>query len=49
MKSINLKKKIMEALSKKQRLIVREVWNLKPYQRISENITDWIERNIYSL
>jgi len=39
----------MESLSKKQRLIVREVWRLKPYQRITENIKEWIERNIYSL
>lgn len=39
----------MKRLTKEQRFTVREVWNLKPYQRIGDNIKEWIERNKESL
>lgn len=39
----------MKKLTKEQKFIVRGVWNLKSYQRIKDNIKEWIERNIYEL
>lgn len=39
----------MKRLTKEQRHTVRGVWRLKLYQRIGENIKEWIERNKESL
>lgn len=39
----------MKTLSRKQRKIVNEVWNLKPYQRLTSGIKEWAERNYEKL
>lgn len=36
----------MKSLTKEQKLIVRGVWRLSPYQKFGDNIKEWIRRNI---
>jgi hypothetical protein len=36
----------MKKLTKSQKQVVKEVWQLKSIRNIGDNIKEWIERNI---